>query len=638
LNTLTSIYKHGSWLALDILNEGTFRGHPKFENKFSRLLKQLFSLPFINKHRDISKLPEGIKKDWILSFIEAGIDSNDKNLIFTGFAIASVLIKSGRSELRDLYIKWNLNSVESNELLLFLVKNKLFSKELVFDILFTKIQNGKVLECYEIITSHEVKKILSEIDYSGSDPKIGGELINCLFFSIFYYYISENYDSKILSALLKNESYVSLHELGNLFKGEEKVITFNIVENIYVGEVNIIFVTDLSKLDAFMKAIEFYECDLAKSVVLFYLNPSILSLKNVMYVVNKIHGDAIKHVKNYLANLNWLFHMIFNSRFNNDELISKIESGFFGDDKTWRVTESGFTEKAKENTIEELLAHTSYRRLSIDSPIALESFFNTIFASHTDSEILHAEAIRMLSWAAFDNYGNVKKSINESLEQVILKSYKKCYVENQEDELFDLNITYYIFDLIAFVSSKNLLLNLAELNSAFERVPLKSRNLFSIRENEKLIYAFYKIIGIYKVEIATNPNSSIIRLVPLLLTQESLSLSLFNSKKNEINIEFNYKSIDPINQFSLACLLLLCLPNDISHAAKIENLLNGLDLTDEMIEVYLKILEKMNFTKDINMILLLLNNKVTNYSHRSLYLAILKNFVESQPSNITEIM
>ncbi|RBQ06802.1 NACHT domain-containing protein [Pedobacter miscanthi] len=77
--SLTSITKLGSWLALDILNEGIFRNIPKLENRFCKFLEPLFSLASIDKHEEFSMLSENIVNKWVLGFLEKKLEENPNN-------------------------------------------------------------------------------------------------------------------------------------------------------------------------------------------------------------------------------------------------------------------------------------------------------------------------------------------------------------------------------------------------------------------------------------------------------------------------------------------------------------------------------------------------------------------------------
>ena len=60
------ILKLGSWLALDILVEGTFIDSPKYQNSFASLLEPLFHVPYISTHEKINKLPLVVLSEWVI--------------------------------------------------------------------------------------------------------------------------------------------------------------------------------------------------------------------------------------------------------------------------------------------------------------------------------------------------------------------------------------------------------------------------------------------------------------------------------------------------------------------------------------------------------------------------------------------
>jgi hypothetical protein len=77
--SLTSLPKSGSWLALDILNEGIFRSIPKLENKFCNLLHPLFYIAPISKHKELAKLPSRVVEKFIMRDLEECLQRGNKN-------------------------------------------------------------------------------------------------------------------------------------------------------------------------------------------------------------------------------------------------------------------------------------------------------------------------------------------------------------------------------------------------------------------------------------------------------------------------------------------------------------------------------------------------------------------------------
>jgi len=100
--SLGALIKLGSWLSLDILSEGIFRGDRFLENKFSQFLKPLFDLPYIDRHVDLNKLPERVIKKWVVQFLSINLFEKKENN--TSWRIAASFYKE-HSEILELVQK-----------------------------------------------------------------------------------------------------------------------------------------------------------------------------------------------------------------------------------------------------------------------------------------------------------------------------------------------------------------------------------------------------------------------------------------------------------------------------------------------------------------------------------------------------
>jgi len=74
-----AIVRLGSWLALDILVEGIFRGNPGVENKFFQLLKALFDLPYVEAHESLRNLPDRLKQRLLYTVLEKEVEKDPGN-------------------------------------------------------------------------------------------------------------------------------------------------------------------------------------------------------------------------------------------------------------------------------------------------------------------------------------------------------------------------------------------------------------------------------------------------------------------------------------------------------------------------------------------------------------------------------
>lgn len=107
--SLNSIVKTGSWLALDIVNEGIFNGNPKIENKFCNLLGPLFHLSRNDKHKEIRRLPSRVIEKWVKKFLNEAISQSSVSL--ATLEICALLEVAGYNTMDLVKDHWPSDSV-----------------------------------------------------------------------------------------------------------------------------------------------------------------------------------------------------------------------------------------------------------------------------------------------------------------------------------------------------------------------------------------------------------------------------------------------------------------------------------------------------------------------------------------------
>jgi hypothetical protein len=116
INDLNSKTKKGSWLALEILNEGIFNDTPNDENKFGNLLNPLFKIPLCEKHELLSKLPERLIKKWISTNLRKELEINKNNI--TCWSICFDLISKGYNLMDEMEAYWPDDSETKKSLII----------------------------------------------------------------------------------------------------------------------------------------------------------------------------------------------------------------------------------------------------------------------------------------------------------------------------------------------------------------------------------------------------------------------------------------------------------------------------------------------------------------------------------------
>jgi hypothetical protein len=115
---LSSIPKMGSWLALDILQEGIFRDFPAIENKFAHLLRPLFDIPPILRHRMLCFLPERIVHRFLNRYIKDVLETSYSNK--TAWVVEGMMVQEDIGDWSDLIGFWPGDKEDRWDLLLLL--------------------------------------------------------------------------------------------------------------------------------------------------------------------------------------------------------------------------------------------------------------------------------------------------------------------------------------------------------------------------------------------------------------------------------------------------------------------------------------------------------------------------------------
>jgi len=96
---LNAIAKQGSWLALDILNEGIYRQQRKLENRFCSYLQPLLQLPYLAKHIELANLSQKIVDNWLADYIRVELMNNPMNM--TCWRTLNLLCLTGKCQYQD---------------------------------------------------------------------------------------------------------------------------------------------------------------------------------------------------------------------------------------------------------------------------------------------------------------------------------------------------------------------------------------------------------------------------------------------------------------------------------------------------------------------------------------------------------
>jgi hypothetical protein len=225
--SLTSIVKMGSWLALDIVNEGIFSGKPIIENKFCNLLEPLIFILPNERHQEISKLPTKILEKWIKPILEKSIAGGSPNL--TAISVCSQLEKSGSNSLQIILNHWPDNSKDENLLITTLAKSGITS-EFIINRFIKKLEALELEPFFNLFDEEENVDFLERVCLSASHSQVSK---NVLFELIFLSSLS-NHESRSITALLgklgTDLPHKTQRSLGAIFRNDAENLKVELVD------------------------------------------------------------------------------------------------------------------------------------------------------------------------------------------------------------------------------------------------------------------------------------------------------------------------------------------------------------------------------------------------------------------------
>jgi hypothetical protein len=202
---LSSIPKMGSWLALEIVNEGIFRSFPSIENKFCNLLGPLFEIAPNKKHEEFSRLPEKIISTWCTEYLSCALNKSIAN--YAAWSIGFRLFHNPEIEAL-LEEKWPTDIKSQNTILTYLIKNQVVNDFVI----------NRLIQCIPLMPKNDLWFLFSDPKYHPLLSKVCGVkhlpkktksvLVELLFFSS-------------VVGDVQNAS-VLLNKLGTQFRPEEK--------------------------------------------------------------------------------------------------------------------------------------------------------------------------------------------------------------------------------------------------------------------------------------------------------------------------------------------------------------------------------------------------------------------------------
>ncbi len=562
-----SICFYGSWLALDILNDGVFK--PSEQNYYIKLLKELITLPCSDRIKNLCLCSEQIKKKFIVNILLKEPEVEKPNFWYIVFQMVNdggvsiedvnqLLIKFSLKKQEELIFIWiescdvftcckKLNNMIEDKIIDFCVQEidiPLLSCDNIIALLkegANKILENKLSRKY-LINSFISDYLTSDVMYDYTKRKKG----NDLFYDIFKCNIED-----LLKYLEENtlENKVNIKNTGISID----LSTFTIAKN--HRELNLIY--------KFLKENEIETYSLLVLFLIEFNNHSYLSLLNQIEKEPKqLQHVILKLVRDILSKY---LHIGFCediciSQLRNIDINSEWHS--CNEKKRYiikMIHEEKFTKLMKNN----ILSFARY--LCLCRSGVLSNFTESINISIEQLRNMDDEFIRLLILIAYVDCreGNVSQAtLNWVVE--ILKEVNRREKLKQNVFLIML-LTTVILEGKGSEGISNL-------------VPLDNKVLLSYSDIDYNIEETKKIIDkILQYTIFLEAENDNLKLVPLLITNDGIYEFKVDSQKMEMLQKV--KCIDYYNRVGLFILLSLCKNVNITN-------LNGLlnDIIDYSIQ------------------------------------------------------
>lgn len=344
--TIERISKLGSWLALDLLCEGVFRSRQREENKFCRLLEELFKIAPIEEHRYFGKLPDSIQEKFVENFIIKYISSKSSvRESITAWTIACYLGNSGNERIDDIFIEyWPKGNEESIFLIKYLLSEGAYKNQIVISKLLESIENNSPLTYYQELRNENLLYKISDLDLTYKVKQVVMEAI---------FYIG------LEGLLIENDN---LTEIVTLISGQD-LLKIDKGEHIVFDRINEIRIEFSNEIDLVLKSIintnpnlpqlnnifNLYEIDYLYDLTNFIMSPNEQNLLKFLNSIMSVDSQRLELLKSHRDYFNWVIDKVlymFNQEY--DNIIEVILSDV-GTLSEWEIYEKNIHSMLEDN-------------------------------------------------------------------------------------------------------------------------------------------------------------------------------------------------------------------------------------------------------------------------------------------------
>lgn len=629
--TLSSQTKIGSWLALDILNEGVFRGQPKYENKFVHLVVELYDLHPSEKHADFGRLSSEIVNSSITSSLTDKLSCNVSiEEKFSAFTIAIFIIKNGNTKLKEILSKcWPRSEKEIIKLWKYILTLNIDQDEFILLELTKALKKIKVP--INSIKLFENKKnlllSLSELAVSLNDYKIKRILIQ---YSFINWALEDNILFRSFNRLINEDGSNTSYQLLDNHVVE-------IVEDYYL-----VFNTtskDSKGYKRLAKVFKDFNINYLNFFIGFLQKPSNNLLIKFFKEIKKDKID-IEIIKYYFTHMNWILDKVLDDSKSINEIIEKCEQGLFGDSDEWGKFEIELVTNGFNNIGFGSLSYLTYRRRKNYSTITMTDFVDKIYGKKIQDKneelTIKKEFIWLIYWFSRDN-SNLRNKLLKDKE--VLRKLSLAIGSIKDKINNHLYFDFVRMYLLEILETEELFIVITEHKDKFKTeiksyLELEYLNI-SETDFEEILR---KICFVFRNILNKNLDISIaLRVLTNVVFQ--LDSNILSGHLSKFSYEELY-TIKVINDEDIRAKIIL-LSLKIENEKDFDNIIklyspskiNKNFLTDIMVSLD----KNLSIKGVLNQIYLKINNFIdpNDYEAIQYYQKRVKDFVESEPANIS---
>jgi hypothetical protein len=655
--SITAKCKSGSWLALHILVEGIFRGHPKFENKFAQLLVELFTIPVTSELFFTLNLPSDIIQKWILNFIEKNISNLKYKSAESAWLIGALLFsfKYGRSiknPLIKIFDKYWPNGKDEIELIKLIIhfqgfNNSWFDKKFLIALkkypVFTFLGELKSNSFPTLLGSREslIDRLLKSNHCDLDSERILLQNIFIISLDVQNQWELEQLFGKYpISKLFKTK----VSKTGVISIGREKaLIKFKEISLSYFkSHYSINFSSVKSDNKVFcelLKLFSEYNINYLRLLMEFLIDPKNGTLKKFIFELQSEPDDVFITIKNKAYKINWVLSDVFDNEYSCEKIFRNIDQDMYGDIQGWLEKEQIVANDKFNHKLIFFLKHTKNRSYfpfqAIFQKFYQEFYLKFISGSHVGSkEGLYLEFIRFallnfrIKDELFINYLRQNKSVINDL----LTSLNGLESPKYKKEFFN----PLIVNIIYFLSEREIL-DIQNQEQWFDDFRFDVKSQWEVMQYA-LDDIFPRLTNVLNINLPLKEETGIVRLIIwVLLTQESEFMPIMNINFYDLH-KARYQN--PENE---ACRLLLCLFDPRMDIPKSNIILEMSQQISEpepkWNECVIELLDKLNIKGEwVETFLLKIYEslKENDYTTKSEYENYLKELIENGPSYLNE--